>query len=207
MNITINDAPIDIETEDMSTEQLIEFLLEKASENGTKITTYLKINDMEYIAEDVDAYGKIDLNEIENIEMRSAYPLDIARRGLSEGAEKLNEILDILVDISKMIRLGKEDRLKGLENFAKILEILSWLMNILKNVEPILKVDFNTFRVNGLTLKEMLEDINSVLKEIQESQEEKDFENIADLIEYELVERLIKVYKTFRKLEEESKKG
>lgn len=109
--------------------------------------------------------------------------------------ELLNGAVDyldrvILLKDSISNHLVKEEYDKAWDKFDDMIDGLDTLNQLLTNLKGIYSFDYDNLNCKGRTVNEKVKNFNEILNEIIEGMENKDYLQVADLIEFEFEDYL-----------------
>ncbi|MCZ9991018.1 hypothetical protein, partial [Brachyspira hyodysenteriae] len=97
-------------------------------------------------------------------------------------------ILDILDSIVNKLQSGNDkEAFMYSEKFSRI---VSYAFSILSNVASIYSIDYSQISLNAVTLTDAINDFNEMMNNVLDAFANEDYISIADLLEYEIKERI-----------------
>ncbi len=97
-------------------------------------------------------------------------------------------ILDILDSIVNKLQSGNDkEAFMYAEKFSRI---VSYAFSILSNVASIYSIDYSQISLNSVTLTDAINDFNEMMNNVLDAFANEDYISIADLLEYEIKERI-----------------
>lgn len=97
-------------------------------------------------------------------------------------------ILDILDSIVNKLQSGNDkEAFMYAEKFSRI---VSYAFSILSNVASIYSIDYSQISLNAVTLTDAINDFNEMMNNVLDAFANEDYISIADLLEYEIKERI-----------------
>ncbi|MCZ9956161.1 hypothetical protein [Brachyspira hyodysenteriae] len=97
-------------------------------------------------------------------------------------------ILDILDSIVNKLQSGNDkEAFMYAEKFSRI---VSYAFSILSNVASIYSIDYSQISLNAVTLTDAINDFNEMINNVLDAFANEDYISIADLLEYEIKERI-----------------
>lgn len=97
-------------------------------------------------------------------------------------------ILDILDSIVNKLQSGNDkDAFIYAEKFSRI---VSYSFSILSNVASIYSIDYSKIYLNSIALSDAINDFNEMMNNVLDAFANEDYISIADLLEYEIKERI-----------------
>ena len=97
-------------------------------------------------------------------------------------------ILDILDSIVNKLQSGNDkEAFIYAEKFSRI---VSYAFSILSNVASIYSIDYSQISLNSVTLTDAINDFNEMMNNVLDAFANEDYISIADLLEYEIKERI-----------------
>ena len=97
-------------------------------------------------------------------------------------------ILDVLDSIVNKLQSGNDkEAFIYAEKFSRI---VSYAFSILSNVASIYSIDYSNISLNSVTLTDAINDFNEMMNNVLEAFANEDYISIADLLEYEIKDRI-----------------
>ena len=97
-------------------------------------------------------------------------------------------ILDILDSIVNKLQSGNDkEAFMYAEKFSRI---VSYVFNILSNVAALYSIDYSQISIDSVSLSDAINDFNEMMNNVLEAFSNEDYISIADLLEYEIKERI-----------------
>ncbi len=97
-------------------------------------------------------------------------------------------ILDVLDSIVNKLQSGNDkEAFIYAEKFSRI---VSYAFSILSNVASIYSIDYSQISLNSVTLTDAINDFNDMMNNVLDAFSNEDYISIADLLEYEIKERI-----------------
>ncbi|MEI0670721.1 hypothetical protein [Brachyspira pulli] len=97
-------------------------------------------------------------------------------------------ILDILDSIVNKLQSGNDkEAFMYAEKFSRI---VSYVFNILSNVAALYSIDYSQISIDSVSLSDAINDFNEMMNSVLEAFSNEDYISIADLLEYEIKERI-----------------
>lgn len=129
-----------------------------------------------------------DLDLFQEMEIRTVDKMIWAQTGLDVALSCLERVQTSLIRTAELFR----DSDKGRANrfFAQCIEGLERFLESITITRSVLNLKFETITLEGRTLAQIESYLSQILKSVLESQEKKNFEELADKIEYELITNL-----------------
>ena len=113
-------------------------------------------------------------------------------------------ILDILDSIVNKLQSGNDkEAFIYAEKFSRI---VSYAFSILSNVASIYSIDYSQISLNSVTLTDAINDFNEMMNNVLDAFANEDYISIADLLEYEIKERIENIMNYIPLVEEKIKK-
>ena len=150
--------------------------------NGTKFDELL-IND-----EKAKALGLGEDGELSIITMGSN---ELILESISAINNYFNDLSKNLSKVSDLLRVGNDK--DGFNDFAADLKGISAFVQIMDKLAPFLNIDYSIYTYKEKTIKAYFDDLEAVLSKILETQKDRDYIMLADVIEFEM-EPLLKVW-------------
>ncbi len=150
--------------------------------NGTKFDELL-IND-----EKAKALGLGEGGELSIITMGSN---ELILESISAINNYFNDLSKNLSKVSDLLRVGNDK--DGFNDFAADLKGVTAFVQIMDKLAPFLNIDYSIYTYKEKTIKAYFDDLEAVLSKILETQKDRDYIMLADVIEFEM-EPLLKVW-------------
>jgi hypothetical protein len=146
--------------------------IEKSVETKGRIITSLKVDGL-----NLDSLSDFSLEEISVVEVMSQSPLMLLKETIVELNDYIDKFFYGIEDIVYSFRNG--DKVKGIDNLVEGIYGLEWIFQILKNSERLLYL--RDFR-----LLDIYEKADTVMIELTEAIDDKDYHRISVLMEFPL---------------------
>lgn len=146
--------------------------IEKSVETKGRIITSLKVDGL-----NLDSLSDFSLEEISVVEVMSQSPLMLLKETIVELNDYIDKFFYGIEDIVYSFRNG--DKIKGIDNLVEGIYGLEWIFQILKNSERLLYL--RDFR-----LLDIYEKADTVMIELTEAIDNKDYHRISVLMEFPL---------------------
>lgn len=146
--------------------------IEKSVETKGRIITSLKVDGL-----NLDSLSDFSLEEISVVEVMSQSPLMLLKETIVELNDYIDKFFYRIEDIVYSFRNG--DKVKGIDNLVEGIYGLEWIFQILKNSERLLYL--RDFR-----LLDIYEKADTVMIELTEAIDNKDYHRISVLMEFPL---------------------
>ena len=150
--------------------------------NGTKFDELL-INDEKAKAIRLDEGGELSI-----VTMGSN---DLVLESISAINNYFNDLSKNLSKVSDLLRVGNDK--DGFNDFAADLKGITAFVQIMDKLAPFLNIDYSIYTYKEKTIKAYFDDLEAVLSKILETQKDRDYIMLADVIEFEM-EPLLKVW-------------
>lgn len=146
--------------------------IEKSVETKGRIITSLKVDGL-----NLDSLSDFSLEEISVVEVMSQSPLMLLKETIVELNDYIDKFFYGIEDIVYSFRNG--DKIKGIDNLVEGIYGLEWIFQILKNSERLLYL-------RDLRLLDIYEKADTVMIELTEAIDNKDYHRISVLMEFPL---------------------
>ncbi|MBU9917870.1 MAG: hypothetical protein KTQ14_05175 [Fusobacteriaceae bacterium] len=146
--------------------------IEKSVETKGRIITSLKVDGL-----NLDSLSDFSLEEISVVEVMSQSPLMLLKETIVELNDYIDKFFYGIEDIVYSFRNG--DKVKGIDNLVEGIYGLEWIFQILKNSERLLYL-------RDLRLLDIYEKADTVMIELTEAIDNKDYHRISVLMEFPL---------------------
>lgn len=146
--------------------------IEKSVETKGRIITSLKVDGL-----NLDSLSDFSLEEISVVEVMSQSPLMLLKETIVELNDYIDKFFYGIEDIVYSFRNG--DKVKGIDNLVEGIYGLEWIFQILKNSERLLYL-------RDLRLLDIYENADTVMIELTEAIDNKDYHRISVLMEFPL---------------------
>lgn len=194
MQISLNNQMEDFPTEGIQYfGQLMEKLTEKAAAEGGSVLS-VKVNGEDLTGRDRSHLQDLPLEDIEQLEIQTGDPKELARSTMDSIAEFLEQLLKELHKTADLFRQG--DSNQSNEFFVRCLDGLQVFMHSLEICRRLLGISFELLyspSENGRADKSVAESrrqLFSVLDGMIQAQTDQDWVLMADMLEYELIPAL-----------------
>ncbi len=194
MQIQINESKFDIKVASIST------LLDVISQIETRlpeghVITEISLN--EKILESNWFYNakKIYLLDEDKLNVKSENPQRFSMEILLNSKTQFLVILEDFERIAHSFRT--EDEKLANQYFIQGIDNLQWYFKILEDATFLIGKPLNTIMDNNVSFKQYIGDLENKLEEIIELQKRQDWIMLADVIEYELVPELRKIFRIY----------
>jgi hypothetical protein len=125
------------------------------------------------------------LEAIRELQIRTADAQVWATNGLDRAVSDVERLQKSLSLTAEFFRDGKQ--LEGSRIFLHCVEGLERFLDTIVLTRLAMKLDFTRLQVEGITLARLEKDFSAILTGIVECQERRDFDGLADKVEYELL--------------------
>lgn len=146
--------------------------IEKSVETKGRIITSLKVDGL-----NLDSLSDFSLEEISVVEVMSQSPLMLLKETIVELNDYIDKFFYGIEDIVYSFRNG--DKVKGIDNLVEGIYGLEWIFQIIKNSERLLYL-------RDLRLLDIYEKADTVMIELTEAIDNKDYHRISVLMEFPL---------------------
>ncbi len=191
MLINLNHQPEEVSTEGLrSLGELMDRVSRKAEQEGSRVLK-VKLNGEDITGKDRGPMNLLPLEKIEEIEIQTGDPKELARSSLYSVADFLEQLLKELQNTAELFRLNNEERSN--QSFMRCIDGLQVFMHSLESCRRLLGLSFELIFVptsqggNQITVAENRRRLFEVLDGMIEAQTNHDWVLMADLLEYELV--------------------
>lgn len=191
MEIHVNNRTEEVQTEGIQFfGQLMEKLSDKAAEEGGTVLS-VKLNGKDLTGKDRSHLEEMSVDDIQQLEVQTGNPKDLARSTLYSIADFLEKLLKELQDTSELFRLGNQERSN--QSFLRCLDGMQVFMHTLETCRRLLGISFELLLVPGengqedITVGESRRKLFSVLDNMIDAQTDQDWVLMADMLEYELI--------------------
>lgn len=188
MHIKLNDIDIDCETEGLTTlGQLFEEIKKKEFE-GKEFIISIKINDDEVPTEGLEGAMEKPLEGIDSLLIRTTNPGEVSLSTLANLPEFLDTVIVALGQSADKFRT--EDENEANKFFIKCVDGLQTFIGLLEKVKNLNDLDFETITYDSIPLVERERSLLKAFSSLYETQKQKDWITLADLLEYEMVPQI-----------------
>lgn len=146
--------------------------IEKSVETKGRIITSLKVDGL-----NLDSLSDFSLEEISVVEVMSQSPLMLLKETIIELNDYIDKFFYGIEDIVNSFRNG--EKVKGIDNLVEGIYGLEWIFQILKNSEKLLYL-------RDLRLLDIYEKADTVMIDLTEAIDNKDYHRISILMEFPL---------------------
>ncbi len=151
---------------------------------GRRFISTLKINGRE-ILPGSEWFVQRTLSVDSVVEVTSGSSFDLVYGAISYGETLISDLRVLLGETVEAYRCGNDP--KGIKSFVTLVSCLEEFVNLTGDIGETLQLDFSTLRSGGVPLAGEIESLNQILMEIIQSQENRDWVLLGDLLEYELL--------------------
>jgi hypothetical protein len=174
-------------TEEKTVKDVVETLLLLSSQ-ANKLVIDFKVNDESLSLMDRQSYADIPIETVKKIEIIVENKSARVIESLDEIERLLPVIINSFTDVADTLIAGQKH--KALSIFSESLGNWRKMINFLRVIESSYKISFDEIEVNGKKVKDLNNELFTVLTEIKKAVENEDLVTIGDLVEYELKTRL-----------------
>ncbi len=191
MEIHLNNRTEEVQTEGIQFfGQLMEKLSQKAADEGAAVLS-VKLNGEDITGKDRSHLEEMSVDDIQQLEVQTGNPKDLARTTLYSIAEFLEKLLKELQETSELFRLENQER--SSQSFLRCLDGMQVFMHTLETCRRLLGISFELLFFPGengqddITVGESRRKLFSVLDNMIDAQTDQDWVLMADMLEYELI--------------------
>ena len=199
MEIQINNQTIDAEyNKDSKVSQIVDAISDELKASKQVICQIL-IDDV-LIPEEREAEAfERPVSEVKTLSLMVDTIDSLIMNSLKSLVNLIPELTRVINNASNAFRSG--DTQKGKVLFSSSLEGLEVVPTILDGIRSTLKLDFTSIKHENSTLKDLEENMLTIIKSIFDVQNTNDFVSLSDLLEYELIPNLSLWYDAIPQLE------
>lgn len=169
---------------------LMQRMLDRANREGGTVLA-VKVNGEDVTGKDRTELNKLPINEIEQLEIHTGDPRELAHATLYSIADFLEKLLTELLTTAELFRLGSDDRSN--QSFLRCIDGMQVFMHSMEQCRRLLGLSFELMylpeREGNLeqTVGENRRSLFSVLDNMIEAHTNRDWILLADLLEHELI--------------------
>lgn len=178
MKITVNDVELEFEG---TSDSIIAGINEHLMKQGLLVDKIV-VNETEYF--NLDGINWEEVSE-HPVEIRTITPVLLCINTLKDAHDYLEKLIEAFGKMAELYRGEKPD--EGSKLLTSSITGIEWVNEVIVKVEPVLGLDYNNMEVNGENVTDFFMKYSSILNQITESFEKKDYFLTADLVEFELV--------------------
>lgn len=179
MKILMDNVEKIVKVTDYESFQYLLWDIERILETKGRIITSLKVDGL-----NLDSISDFSLEEIRLVEVMSQSPLMLLRETLVELDDYINRFFKGIEEIVFNFREGS--RAKGIDDLVEGINGLEWIFQILKNSEKLVFI-------NEIELLSIYENADDVMIKLIKAIDEKGYEEISVLLEFQLYYVLLKI--------------
>lgn len=194
MKVSINNDSYDIKVASISTLLDIVSQIETRVPKGYVITE-IALNDKVLESNWYYNAKKIYLLDEDRLSVRAEDPSQFSLEILKNSKAQYLMILEDFERIAESFRMEEEK--KANHSFIQGIENLQWYFKILEDATQLLGKPLNTLMDNNTSFKQYVGELEVKLEEIIQLQTKQDWVMLADVIEYELVPELRKIFRIY----------
>lgn len=153
-----------------------------------RLVTQLVVDGVRYTAETQSGLLDESVLTPHEIEIKTADKAIWAATGYDIALSCIERIQKSVIKSAELFR--EPDKLNGNRLFIQCIEGLERFLEAITITKAAVNLDFSREITNGRTLSQTETDLNSILKSVFLSQEQEDYQGLADKIEYELLTNL-----------------
>lgn len=198
MEILLNGTPLDISglTPDSKLSEVVEVVEKSLKGSGTTIIG-IQADDKEFSPEDTDLLEETEAMSFKLVELLTVSANDVIRMGVEDGNEGLTHLEEIANLSSADLRIG--DVKNAMDKYLQLVDGIEWFVTMLKNAD---KAYASAMAESSLEKdrQDLIARLSEQMSGIQKSQENEDWVEMADILEYEFPELFEDGRKLFEKI-------
>jgi hypothetical protein len=193
MQISLNNHQEEISTEGLRCfGELMDRLKEKAAEAGDTVLS-VKLNGEDITGKDQSDLIELPVTDIEELEVQTGDPKQLARSTLYSIADFLEQLLKELQNTAELFRMNHSQRSN--DSFLRCIDGLQVFMHTMESCRRLLGISYELIFVpsNGeqeRSVAECRRELFGTLDAMIEAQSDQDWVLMADMLEYELIPNL-----------------
>jgi len=187
MDVYLNNSCKKIKISSISTLLDVITQLEKDLEPN-HIVTEIKLNDRLLESNWYHNAKNIYLLDEDKLEVTSEHTNILARETLISSRKQYHQILNGFIATADMFRI--DDEVKANHNFAQNIDNLQWYLKVLEDATTLLGKNLREITYKNRPFANLISELSGKMEEIINTQKDKDWILLADLIEYELIPNL-----------------
>lgn len=152
-----------------------------------RVVTHIVLNGEVLTEEQEDLYAGFGVQDIATLEIQTEEPVKLALASLKDTLDYLPELAGSFENTAKRIRSG--DYAAGLEFLQESLRMLQSFNQLIDGIRQVLMIDFFQIKLEndeGDNFASLNSRMGEIANEILGSAESEDWNELADLLEYEL---------------------
>ncbi len=197
MEIFLNGDSLEIDGMSPATtlSEIIEVVQESLKETGVSIMEIVA-DGKSFSPDDPEQLSRTTIQDFQKIEITALTPAEIVIQAVSDREANFGHIEGLASSIAENLRIGKTR--EAMESLVEIMDCLDWLTTMLGNLE---KGFIKNLQENELELRrsDISRRLLDQIKNLRETQENRDWVGAADILEYEFPE----IFSDCRKLFDE----
>jgi hypothetical protein len=204
LNVTVNGEKVDIDLVEISL--LGDYLVKLKDERfeQKEFIASLVVNGEKIIESKHDEAVQRPLAEVESLIIETDTPTSVSLRTLSKTDEFIQALLTLAEEGADKFRL--EDESIANQHFIKVVDGLQTFVDVLTKLKSLNNLDLSKIIVDGEPASKREEALLSLFNALHDSQVNKDWITLADLLEYELSANISEWREIFLAMAEEIQK-
>jgi hypothetical protein len=184
LKIVLNNEEIEHDVERFSTLGDLLQDLRQTRFGEKEFISAIAVNGEDVAEEKREGLENQPLGEITSLEINTDNPLDISLRVLTNMDEFLEHLAILINRCADKFRL--EDETEANKHFVSCVEGLQTFVSVLDKVRSLNALDFNEVIFEGTPIAGSQEELLNIFNTLHDTQRNKDWVTVADLLEYEL---------------------
>lgn len=185
MKVFINGTPRDwLFDNTHSLDDAINIIRQELLQKELLIINEIKLEKIPNGLDKTQTTSNVKANDIPELSVEAEPYAVFCQKSFMEAQNKLPELRSLLEEIIEKILIGDVD--VGMKSLTTLTEGLIWFCSILAGAYQILGLDFENILCNNISLNEFIQNLNSILKDLETALESNDLTLINDYLEYEL---------------------
>ena len=186
MKILLNGTSLDISglTPESKLSEVVEVVEQSLKGSGTTIIS-IQADDKEFSPDNVVLLEETTVMSFDSIDLLTVSANDVIKMGVEDGSEGLTHLETIANDASADLRIG--DVKSAMDKYLQLVDGIEWFVTILKNAD---KVYASAMAESSLESNRhnIMTRLTEQMGNVQKSQENEDWVEMADILEYEFPE-------------------
>jgi hypothetical protein len=138
-----------------------------------------------------DKFGlpqEVSRESIKRLGVQTISAREMALHFLTSADPTLNALIDTIEPVSEMLNAG--DTQNANERYLQLLNTLQLFLQMVEQCNTILNLDLEGARLEEVTAKESLDRLSGLVEQMLEAQQQENWRNLADVMQYDLAPEL-----------------
>lgn len=184
MKVKVNDEEFEYDCKKYNT---LGDILEELKSNQLGENDFISeiiINGENIVEEKRSGLEEKPLSDITSLEINTDNPFDISMRVLSNMEDFMGHLINLIDESADKFRLA--DEAEANKQFISCVESLQTFVGVVDKVKTLNKLDFNDITYESVPVAKRQAELLEVFNSLHDTQANKDWISVADLLEYEL---------------------